>query len=159
MAYKTIIYEKKDRIGYITFNRPEVLNSLDPVMISELHEVIGEIEKDDEVRAVILTGTGRAFIAGGDINWLLKGTQAPFELYMQHLFASSKKFIIIYSNDTDNNKFLGYPHIKSRKFSDWIIQNAPEWKLIERIPNKYPYEGPGKSGSWCDFFIYEKANA
>ena len=84
---------------------------------------------------------------------------STFEVYMQHLFASSKKFIIIYSNDTDKNKIFGYPHIKCRKFSDWIIQNAPEWRLIKRIPNKYPYEGPGKSGSWCDFFIYEKANA
>lgn len=82
-----------------------------------------------------------------------------FELYMQHLFASSKKFVIIYSNDTNNNKILEYPHIKCRKFSDWIIQKAPEWKLLKKIPNKYPRKGPGKSGSWCDFFIYEKANA
>ncbi len=84
MAYKTIIYEKKDRIGYITFNRPEKLNPMDSQMVAELHDVVGEIEKDDEVGAVILTGAGRAFLAGGDINWLLKGTEAPFELYLQH---------------------------------------------------------------------------
>ena len=84
MAYKTIIYEKKDGIGYITFNRPEILNALDPEMISELEDAVSKIAKDEEIGVVILTGAGRAFVAGGDINWLLKGTEAPFELYMQH---------------------------------------------------------------------------
>jgi len=84
MAYKTIIYEKKDRIGYITFNRPEILNAMDMEMVSEIGKAIEEIEKDNEVGAVIMTGAGRAFLAGGDINWLLKGTEVPFELYLQH---------------------------------------------------------------------------
>ncbi len=84
MAYKTIIYEKKERIAYIIFNRPEKLNPVDPEMASELNEALDEIEKDKEAGVLILTGAGRAFVAGGDINWLLNGTKAPFELYMQH---------------------------------------------------------------------------
>ena len=84
MAFKTITLEKKDRIAYLTFNRPDVLNAINVEMISELSEAVGEIEKDDGVGAVIMTGAGRAFLAGGDINWLLDGTEAPFELYLQH---------------------------------------------------------------------------
>ena len=84
MAYETIIYEKKGRIAYITFNRPETLNAMSLKMIMELDQAISEVEKDKELGVLILTGVGRAFISGGDIDWLYNGTAAPYELYLEH---------------------------------------------------------------------------
>lgn len=79
-----------------------------------------------------------------------------FECHMQHLFSAADKYVIIYSSDSDDNRYFEYPHVKHHKFTKWIDLNLPNWKLIQRIPNRYPYKGPGQLGSWCDFFIYNK---
>ena len=84
MNDKTIIYEKKNKIAYITFNRPEVLNAIDEQMILEFDRVVSEIEGTEEVRVVIITGAGKAFMSGGDISLLEKGTDAPDEFYLIH---------------------------------------------------------------------------
>ncbi len=68
MEYQAILYEKKDRIGYITLNRPDKLNALSRELLAELRHVLGDIEGDNDVRVVILTGAGRAFSAGFDIS-------------------------------------------------------------------------------------------
>ncbi len=68
MEYQAILYEKKDRIGYITLNRPDKLNALSRELLAELRHVLGDIDGDDDVRVVILTGAGRAFSAGFDIS-------------------------------------------------------------------------------------------
>ncbi len=67
MKYSTIIYEKKDRIAKITLNRPEVLNALNPTLRGELCLAVGDIEKDEEIDVLIITGAGRAFCAGMDL--------------------------------------------------------------------------------------------
>ena len=67
MEYKNIIFEKKNGIGYVTVNRPEALNALNDSVIEELDSVFRAIDRDDEVRVVIITGAGRAFVAGADI--------------------------------------------------------------------------------------------
>src|SRR3989304_9743664 len=64
-----IAYEVKERIGFITINRPEKLNALNGQVIDELLNVLGEVKSDDEVKAIILTGSGqKAFVAGADID-------------------------------------------------------------------------------------------
>ena len=73
-----------------------------------------------------------------------------YETYMKHLFSASKKYVIIYSSDTDENPLIQSPHCKNRKFTKWVETNLPEWKLIQKIKNKYPNE------SMCDFFIYKR---
>jgi enoyl-CoA hydratase/carnithine racemase len=61
-------YEKKDRIGYITLNRREAFNAIDPIMLTELRSVLIDLREDEEVLVGIITGTGqRAFCAGADI--------------------------------------------------------------------------------------------
>ena len=71
MPYDTLLYEKKARIGYVTLNRPRLLNAQSPEMFEELAQVFGDIKHDPEVGVVILTGAGdRAFCAGADINFL-----------------------------------------------------------------------------------------
>ena len=74
--YQTIKYEVKNKIGYVTINRPEALNALNKTVLEELFDVFGRIEDDDEVSAVILTGEGRSFVAGADIGEMSSLTKA-----------------------------------------------------------------------------------
>lgn len=67
MVYKNIIVEKRDRIGIIKINRPDVLNALDKTTIRELLDAVTELEDDRNIKVAILSGTGKAFIAGADI--------------------------------------------------------------------------------------------
>jgi enoyl-CoA hydratase len=71
MAYENLLYEKRDRIGFITFNRPKVLNALNRRTMEELNHILIGARDDDEVRVLILTGAGeKAFVAGADISEL-----------------------------------------------------------------------------------------
>ena len=67
MAYDTLLLTVADRIATITVNRPDKLNALDDRVISELGHAIDAVRDDANVGGVILTGAGRAFIAGADI--------------------------------------------------------------------------------------------
>ena len=78
MAFENLLYEKRSGIAYVAVNRPEKLNALNRKTMDELHDCFQEIERDDEVRAVILTGAGeKAFVGGADINEL--AVQTPVE--------------------------------------------------------------------------------
>ena len=70
--YKTIIYEKKEEIALITLNRPEKLNAWTPFMAEELASALGEANKDPSIGAIIMTGSGRGFCAGADIEETFK---------------------------------------------------------------------------------------
>ena len=80
-----------------------------------------------------------------------------FADYMNILFDSSKRFVIIYSSDTDKNLEGQAEHIKHRRFSKWVKNSRPEWQLVKHIPNRYPFSSDTKTGSFADFYIYEKA--
>ena len=67
MAFEYIIYEQKGPIAYLTLNRPEKLNALNAELMLEFREAMGIVEADTEVRALIITGAGRAFSSGFDI--------------------------------------------------------------------------------------------
>ena len=62
-----VIYDKKQNYAIFTYNRPERLNSLGGTLIDDLHEALDDFESDPEMRAAIVTGTGRAFSAGADL--------------------------------------------------------------------------------------------
>jgi enoyl-CoA hydratase len=69
MAYEFILVDKEDEVGIITLNRPEKLNAMNRALSSELHQAMRELNADDEVGCIVLTGSGhRAFSAGGDIH-------------------------------------------------------------------------------------------
>lgn len=68
MSEEHVLYEKKDNVAIITLNRPERLNAITHAMLRRLGEIIDDIKKDNAVRAMILTGKGRAFSAGTDIS-------------------------------------------------------------------------------------------
>jgi enoyl-CoA hydratase len=67
VAYQNIIVEKRGQIGVIRLNRPEALNALNSQLMEELTQAIDELESDDEVGALIITGNEKAFAAGADI--------------------------------------------------------------------------------------------
>ena len=67
MSYVNILIEKKDNIGIIKINRPNNLNALNNDTIFELTKAVEELEKDKNVKVAIITGEGKAFIAGADI--------------------------------------------------------------------------------------------
>jgi enoyl-CoA hydratase len=78
MAYETLLYEKRDSIGYVTINRPDKLNALNRQVMDELDDCFRAIQNDEEVSEVILTGAGeKAFVAGADVQEL--ATLAPLE--------------------------------------------------------------------------------
>ncbi|MGD0118853.1 MAG: crotonase/enoyl-CoA hydratase family protein [Candidatus Binatus sp.] len=68
MAYEQIIYEVADNVATITLNRPEKLNAFTGVMMTEMIDAFDHADADDNVRAVIVTGAGRAFCAGADLS-------------------------------------------------------------------------------------------
>lgn len=67
MSYENIILEKEEGIAVITFNRPDAMNALNNQTRAEFGQVMKELEEDDEIKVIILTGSGKAFVAGSDI--------------------------------------------------------------------------------------------
>ncbi|HTR61081.1 MAG TPA: enoyl-CoA hydratase/isomerase family protein [Candidatus Binataceae bacterium] len=68
MEYTTILFDVRDHVATITINRPERMNGYSEPMIKDLLAAIDSARQDDDVRVLIITGTGRAFCAGGDIS-------------------------------------------------------------------------------------------
>ena len=67
MSYESLLYEVSEHVATITFNRPEKMNTWNAQVASELSEAMLKANTDDEVRAIVLTGAGRAFCAGADL--------------------------------------------------------------------------------------------
>lgn len=67
MGYEHILTEKKDAVGIITLNRPKALNALCAALIDELGQALDDMEADDAIGAIVLTGSEKAFAAGADI--------------------------------------------------------------------------------------------
>ena len=69
MNYQTITYQKREHIGYITLNRPEAANAINVQMAMELEGICCQIEQDDDIRVVLLVGSGEeTFCSGEDLN-------------------------------------------------------------------------------------------
>lgn len=67
MSYETILVSVEDRVATVTLNRPERMNAWSPQMAAELSDALRAANGDDAVRAIVLTGAGRAFCAGADL--------------------------------------------------------------------------------------------
>ena len=80
--------------------------------------------------------------------------QEVFDQYLRDLFGMARKHVIIYSSNFEKEQTF---HEKDRKFTEWVEQNIEGWRLIEHIPNKYPFdkENPNHT-SKADFFIYTR---
>lgn len=74
MSFNHLILEKKQAVGIITFNRPKAMNALSRALFAELTEALDELESDDAIAAIIITGDDRAFAAGADIGEMSEST-------------------------------------------------------------------------------------
>lgn len=74
MAYENILYEVKDRIATVTFNRPDKMNAWNDTQTDEVYAAVTAADADQDVRVIIITGAGRAFSAGADIGTMSKHT-------------------------------------------------------------------------------------
>ncbi|UTW58722.1 enoyl-CoA hydratase [Kordiimonas sp. SCSIO 12603] len=76
MTFETILLDKQDGVGVITLNRPDALNALNAQLLSELGSALLALDGDDEIGAVIVTGSEKAFAAGADIKEMSEQTFA-----------------------------------------------------------------------------------
>lgn len=76
--------------------------------------------------------------------------------YMNRLFSSSKRYVIIYSSNFNSKPVSTAPHVRHRSITSWVEINQPGWYLLQHIPNKYPYKGNVREESHSDFFVYKR---
>lgn len=77
-----------------------------------------------------------------------------FDAYMQRLFDSSMRFVVIYSSNHDGAPKDAAPHVRHRMFTRWVDEHRPQWRLLAHVPNRYPPNGDSRTSSFCDFYIY-----
>ncbi|CAN7774158.1 enoyl-CoA hydratase-related protein [Cupriavidus necator] len=75
--YKAISFARRGRVLYVTLNRPEKLNAVDALLHEELASVFTDCSNDSDSDLIVLTGAGRAFSAGGDIDWMQSAIDSP----------------------------------------------------------------------------------
>ena len=83
MSYRNIIVDKKESIGKIKMNRPDALNALNKETLEELSKAIDELEADKNIKVAILTGEGKAFIAGADIKQMKEMSPSEAKKFAQ----------------------------------------------------------------------------
>ena len=74
--FENVVYKKHGGLATIALNRPEAMNALSPSLVRDLLSAINEVEEDDQIRALVITGVGRAFCAGGDVK-AMRGGSTP----------------------------------------------------------------------------------
>src|ERR1700752_4790426 len=75
MAFETILFEMRGPVGLLTLNRPDKLNAINGKMVEEIEGWLDRVEQDPDVRALVVTGAGRAFSAGFDLS---EGANRPW---------------------------------------------------------------------------------
>jgi 2-(1,2-epoxy-1,2-dihydrophenyl)acetyl-CoA isomerase len=76
--YKDLLYSVENGVAWVKFNRPQVLNALTQDLHVELHRAIRQVKNDSEVRVMVITGVGRGFAAGRDMNEQAEGLTGEF---------------------------------------------------------------------------------
>ncbi len=76
--------------------------------------------------------------------------------YMERLFDSAERYVIIYSSNTDENPQPRPAHVRHRRFTAWVELHRPDWSLLRQVPNEFPCRGDGTQGSFSDFYFYRK---
>lgn len=88
-TYQNILTSVEENIGVVTLNRPKVLNALNHELMDELVSALESFEKDDKVRAIVLTGSERAFAAGADIKEMSE--ESAISILLKNRFATWDK--------------------------------------------------------------------
>ncbi len=88
--YECLSTQREGKVLTVSFNRPQALNAINAQLHTELSHIFADIAQDHETEAVVLTGKGRAFCAGGDIKWFQDMTSTQLD----DLFSEARKIII-----------------------------------------------------------------
>jgi len=95
--FDTIIYERREQVAWVTLNRPEVHNAFNVEMIEEMKEVIHRVKEDGTVRIVVLTGKGKSFCSGADLNWLREIVGYSFKQNLKESMALADVLFQLYA--------------------------------------------------------------
>ena len=87
----TVLLEVRDRVAYVTMNRPEKLNAINNEMLGDLFETFTEVNENPDIWVTVLTGAGRAFCTGHDLKQMRAHTD---ETYFREEFASSGRMMV-----------------------------------------------------------------
>ncbi len=79
MSFETLEVKSKNNVAWVALDRPDVRNAFNEVMIEELIGVLDQVAEDSSVRVLVLTGNGKAFCAGADLNWMKKMKDFSYE--------------------------------------------------------------------------------
>ncbi|MCD5412952.1 MAG: enoyl-CoA hydratase/isomerase family protein [Dehalococcoidia bacterium] len=93
MAYECIIYEKEEGIATVKLNRPQVLNAMNKQLWLEFQEALEDARNDPEIKALIITGEGRAFSTGADLKESKTRTIEEYRDYLTELQEASRKLM------------------------------------------------------------------
>lgn len=96
--YETLLVELRERVAHVMFNRPDVHNAFDDIMIRELLLVFDDIAKQSDIRAVVLTGKGKSFCAGADLNWMRRVKDYSYEDNLRESLELSDMLYGIYAS-------------------------------------------------------------
>ena len=81
---------------------------------------------------------------------------AVFDAYMCHLFGVAERYVIVYSSNEDRP--AASPHVRHRRFTDWVESHAPDWTLSAHVPNRFPTSlQDGKETSHADFYVFARS--
>jgi methylglutaconyl-CoA hydratase len=97
MDYTTIKYEKINKVGYITFCRPEIHNAFNSTLLKEMLDLFGDLDGYVGLRMVVLTGEGKSFCAGADLNWMRSVINQSFEQNLAESRELAELFYRIYT--------------------------------------------------------------
>lgn len=93
MDYECIIYEKRDKIGLIKLNRSKVLNAMNRQLWIEMQDALEIVKQDNDIKALIITGEGRAFSTGADLKDSKDRSIEDYRIYLESLQEASRKII------------------------------------------------------------------
>ena len=80
-----------------------------------------------------------------------------FERYMEELFRTGTRHVVIYSSNHSDNSSTRVKHVRHRRFTDWVTENATEFELINHLPNKYPYDATNPDQTrFADFYFFAR---
>lgn len=96
--YKTIILNVKGQIAEVILNRPEIHNALNDELINELYGAFTYLNNSNDIRVIILTGNGKSFCSGADLNWMKSVVNYSFEQNYQESLKLAKLMFLIFTH-------------------------------------------------------------
>jgi len=96
-SYSTLKYRMADNVARIDFCRPDVHNAFNDTVIYEMTDLFRELEREKELRAIVLSGEGKSFCAGADLNWMKRVITQSFDENLKESNALAELFALIYN--------------------------------------------------------------